>query len=76
MVVQVDSMNPAQRVISDTGGAVEAVHLLLTEGTAKSASQEAERVMEKIWLQATQLGPVLEGILHEAHSESHWEKGF
>jgi hypothetical protein len=74
MVVQVHFMNPTQRIVSDTGGAVGEVHLLLTAGAVESA-HDPERVMAKIWLQATQLGPVLEGILQAPHTESHWEKG-
>ena len=67
-------MNPTQRVVSDVTVPLARVSLLLTEGSAELAVQGPEKLMEKIWLQATQLGPVLEGILDESRIGSHRER--
>jgi hypothetical protein len=63
-------MNPTQPLVSDIHVPLERV-LKLTEGSAKPAVQGPEKLMEKIWQQATQLGPVLEGILDESHPGPH-----
>jgi len=64
-------MNPTQQVVSDVHVPLGRVSLLLTAGSAELAVQGPEKLMEKIWLQATQLGPVLEGILDESHPGPH-----
>ena len=66
-------MNPLPRVVGDPLVPIPAVHLLLTETPDKPPAPDPERAIEKIRLQATQLGPVLEGILREPHTEPRWE---
>lgn len=68
-------MNPTQRVVSDVHVPLARVSLTPTEESAELAVQGPEKLMEKIWQQATQLGPVLEGILDESHGGSHRAHG-
>lgn len=49
----------------------DAVRLLI-EGKVKVITREPEQVMEEIKARATEIGAILEGILHEPHSEGHW----
>jgi hypothetical protein len=49
------------------------VHLMLTEGEIKLANKDAQRFMEEIWSRATEIGPVLEGILHDPHCKPQQE---
>ena len=72
-MVKVHGMNPTQQVVSDIHVPLGRVSLM-PEGSAKLAVQGPEKLMEKISQQATQLGPVLEGILDESHIGSHRER--
>jgi hypothetical protein len=64
-------MTPLQEIVNATGRAGEAAGFLFAEG-AKFAVESPEKVMEEIWSRATQVGSVLENILHEAECQ-HWE---
>jgi hypothetical protein len=72
MVVKVALMNLEQHIHVDTNFPPDAVRLMLVEGKVKVAMREPEQVMEEIWTRATEIGSVLEGILHEPHSKGHW----
>ncbi len=61
-----------QPVASDTRGADDAVHLLITNGELELVAEDVERVMERINVRATQFRRVLEDVLHEPHGEPHW----
>jgi hypothetical protein len=69
-------MNTVQQMTSSTGATGCVVHLMLTEGEVglmpKDPGRLTERLMEEIRLRATQVGPVLEGILHEPHGQPRW----
>jgi hypothetical protein len=60
------------RNVSGGTGSMEAVHLLLAEGDIKLMVENPEQVMEEIRLRATQVGSILEGILHEPHGRPDW----
>ena len=62
-------MNPRQHELADATGGIHAV-LLLTEGEVRLMAHDSERVMADIRIRATQIGSVLEGILHEPHGDS------
>lgn len=65
-------MNPVQQTVSNTGSAGSVIHLLIAEGDVKVMADDPERVMEDMWVRATQVGSVLENILHEPHGEPRW----
>jgi hypothetical protein len=65
-------MTPMQQSVSNAGGEVSAVHLMMTEADVKLMAEDPERVMEEIWQRATQVGSVLENILQEPHGVPRW----
>jgi hypothetical protein len=46
------------------GDASRGARLLLVKCSARSATEESEHMMDEIHKRATEVGPVLEGILH------------
>jgi hypothetical protein len=48
------------------------IQLMLQDGKMESAPAEPERRMEEFMVRATQVGSVLEGILHEPHGQPRW----
>ena len=68
------SVKHMQGVSFGAGGveAVQAVHLLLTEGDVKLMAEMPEKVMEEIHARAEQVGAVLEGILADTHGHPRW----
>jgi hypothetical protein len=69
---EVSVMNPLQQTAGHADGASSVVHLLITAGEVKKLAESPEQVMEEIWLRATQIGSVLENILHEPHGQPRW----
>jgi hypothetical protein len=65
-------VNPTQHTVSNTGGAVNLVPLLVRPEDVKMMAEDPEHVMEEMWLRATRVGSVLEDILHEPHGEPRW----
>lgn len=65
-------MTPVQQTANVTGGAVSAVHLMITEGDVKMMAESPEQVMEEIRLRAEQVSSVLEGIFLEPHGQPRW----
>ena len=65
-------MNPQQQLASTPSVTSYAVHLMLREGDSRMIAEDPERLMEEIRSRATQIGSVLEGILHEPHGEPRW----
>ena len=63
-------MTPLQEIVNTTGRTGEAASLLLVGG-ANPAVESPEKVMEEIRSRATQVGSVLEDILHDA-DEKQW----
>ena len=49
------------------------IHMLLPEGKIGLTPKDSEEVMEQIRLRATIIGPVLEGIMHDPHGDTHAE---
>jgi hypothetical protein len=46
---------------------------LIREETTECDLKMPEPAIAGIWLRATHIGPVLEGILNEPHTEARWE---
>ena len=65
-------MNPVQQTVSNTGGAGSVVHLMVRADDVKMMADDPERVMEEMWLRATQVSSVLENILREPHGVPRW----
>src|ERR1035438_1581926 len=65
-------MNPAQQTTSHSVGVDSVVHLTVTADEAKMMAEDPERVMEEMWLRATQVSSVLEDILREPHGIPRW----
>jgi hypothetical protein len=65
-------MIPSQQLAGNTIDANNVAHLLITEGDLKMIADDPERVMEEMWLRATEVGSVLENILREPHGEPRW----
>jgi hypothetical protein len=66
-------MKHVQPVVHDAHGVPDAVRLMWTEGELGLDARESDVVIEEISARATEIGPVLEGILHESHTETHLE---
>ena len=69
-VVKVDFMKLEQQNV-DLTRPPDAIRLMI-EGKVKVMMREPEQVIEEIRTRATEIGAVLEGILHEPHNEGHW----
>ena len=65
-------MNATLDSMVDAAGEFHAVHLLLTEGEPKKLAHDPEWWMADIETRATEVGSVLEGILHESHGIPRW----
>ena len=65
-------VNPVQQTVSQSGGTVSAIHLLVTADDVKMMAEDPEQVMEEMWLRATQVGSVLENILREPRGIPRW----
>ena len=65
-------MNPMPQNTVGAAGEIHAVHLLLTEGDVKRMAHDPEQVMADIQIRATEIGSVLEAILHEPHGQPRW----
>ena len=48
------------------------IHLMLKDGNKELVPAEPERMMDEFMVRATQVGSVLEGILHEPHGQPRW----
>ena len=64
-------MNFEPQVMKSIPCVPDAVRLMWTEGQVNVKTRESEEVIEEIWARATEVGPVLEGILHEPHAKTH-----
>ena len=65
-------MNPVQQTVSNTGVADSVVALTVRADDVKLMAEDPEQVMEEMWVRATQVGSVLEKILHEPHGVPRW----
>ena len=58
--------------MNSTHSPVEPVKLVMTESDIELVVGESERVREHIRMQATEIGPILEALLHDAHGQIRW----
>jgi hypothetical protein len=65
-------MNPVQQTVSNTGVADSVVALTVSADDVKLMAEDPERVMEEMWVRATQVSSVLENILQEPHGVPRW----
>jgi len=65
-------MNPAKQPKSGTGGPGEQVQLKVTEADIELVVVESEKMREQIRMQATEMGPILEALLRDAHGQIRW----
>jgi hypothetical protein len=66
------SLNQNQNLVKDLGGAGNSLHVLMMHEGEKLLMDETDRAIEEIEKRATEIGSVLEGILHEAHGTARW----
>jgi hypothetical protein len=64
-------MNPVRHV-NDTKAMGTQSQATRTASSGKAVTEDLTRVMAEIEIRATQLGPVLEGILREPHGSIRW----
>ena len=66
-------MNAVRNKMDDTAIRHTVIHVLVPDGKAELLPKSSEEVLEQIRLRATIVGPVLEGILHDPHAQTHAE---
>ena len=65
-------MNPATQPENGTIGVGGQVQIEIKETDVVMVVEESEKVREKIRMQATEVGPILEALLRDAHGEIRW----
>lgn len=65
-------MNLATQPMNGTNGPGGEVRLEITETDIEVAVEESEQVREHIRMQATEMGPILEALLRDAHGHIRW----
>jgi hypothetical protein len=65
-------MNPATQPSNSTMGASGRGQLEITEADIGLVVEDSEKMREQIRMQATEVGPVLEALLHDAHGQIRW----
>jgi len=65
-------MNSLQQMSTDASVTASVVHLMVKDSPAELKAAEPERMQEEFRVRATQMSPILEGILHESHGHSLW----
>jgi hypothetical protein len=65
-------MNPAKQPMNGTGGPGGQVQLEVTETDIELVIEESEKLREQIRMQATEMGPILEALLRDAHGQIRW----
>ena len=65
-------MNPATQPPDSTAGPGEQVKLVMTESNLELVVEESEKVREHIHMQATEMGPILEALLHDSRGQIRW----
>jgi len=58
--------------MNGTTGAGGQVQLEMMETDIKLVVEESEKMREQIRMQATELGPILEALLNDAHGQIRW----
>jgi hypothetical protein len=65
-------MNPASQPMNGTTGTGGQVQPEMMETDIKLVVEESEKMREQIRMQATEMGPILEALLHDAHGQIRW----
>ncbi|HUA67288.1 MAG TPA: hypothetical protein VMA13_01960 [Candidatus Saccharimonadales bacterium] len=65
-------MNAATKPMNGTNGAQGRLQREITEIDIELAVAESEKMREQIRLQATEIGPILEALLRNAHGQIRW----
>jgi hypothetical protein len=65
-------MNPATQPMKGTNGAGGLGQLEVTETEIQLVVEESEKMREQVCVQATEMGPILEALLHDAHGQIRW----
>jgi hypothetical protein len=65
-------MTPATQPMNSTNGTDGQSQLKIMETDLNLAVAESEKMREQIHLQATEMGPILEALLHDAHGQIRW----
>ena len=58
--------------MNSTNGTDGQSQLKIMETDLNLAVAESEKMREQIHLQATEMGPILEALLHDAHGQIRW----
>lgn len=65
-------MNPVTQLMNNTTGADGRVPVPMAETDAGLVAEESEKMRQQIRVQATEVGPILEALLHDAHGQIRW----
>lgn len=65
-------MNPATQPTNGTIGTGGQAQLEIVETDIKVVVEESEKVREQIYMQATEMGPILEALLRDTHGQIRW----
>ena len=58
--------------MNGTNGAGRQGCLEIPDADIELAVEESEKLREQLRVQATELGPILESLLHDAHGQIRW----
>lgn len=65
-------MNPAAKHLNDTNSPGGHVETVITETDIELVVEESEKMREHIQAQATEMGPILEALLHDTGGRIRW----
>jgi hypothetical protein len=65
-------MNAATKPLNSKTGADGRGQLEIAEADLDLVVKASEKVREQIWMQANEVGPVLEALLHDTHRHIQW----
>ena len=65
-------MNAAKQPLKNKRGAHGRGQLEIAEADIDLVVKASEKVREHIWMQANEVGPVLEALLHDSHGHIRW----
>ena len=65
-------MNPATQPENGTIGVGGQVQIEIKETDVELVVEESEKMREQIRMQATEVGPILEALLRDAHGQIRW----
>lgn len=65
-------MNPATQPKNGTNGTGGQAQLEIVETDIKVVVEASEKMRERIYMQATEMGPILEALLRDTHGQIRW----